>query len=101
VRARVHGSADRPRLSVFRSNRGIHAQLIDDYRGHTVAAVNWTEAQLRGLSRAEQARRAGELIAQRAQAADLQTCVLDRRGYKYHGLVQEFADGARSAGLAF
>jgi large subunit ribosomal protein L18 len=67
VRARVVGSGDRPRLSVYRSNRGIFAQLVDDRAGHTVAAVNWTEPELRKLSAAEQAKRAGELLAERAR----------------------------------
>lgn len=101
IRARVHGSAERPRLAVFRSNRGIHAQLVDDYRGHTLAQVSWTEPDLRGLRPMEQAKRAGELFAQRAQSAGVKSCVFDRRGYKYHGKVKEFADSARSTGLAF
>ena len=66
VRAKVRGSAERPRLSVFRSNRGVFAQLIDDDGGHTVAAVNWIEPELRGLGAMEQAKRVGELIAERA-----------------------------------
>ena len=69
VRAKVHGSAERPRISVFRSNRGIFAQLIDDDAGRTIASVNWTEGDLRGLKRMEQATRAGALLADRAKAA--------------------------------
>ena len=68
VRAKVHGTAERPRISVFRSNRGIFAQLIDDGKGHTVAAVNWIEPDLRKLTASEQAKRAGELLAERAKA---------------------------------
>ena len=100
VRARVRGSAERPRISVFRSNRGIFAQLIDDVKGRTVAAVNWTEPDLRKLSAAEQAKRAGELLAERGKAAGVETCVFDRGGYQYHGRVKAVADGAREAGLA-
>jgi large subunit ribosomal protein L18 len=101
VRAKVHGTAERPRVSVFRSNRGISAQLIDDDAGRTLAAVNWTEAELRGLSRAEQPKRAGELLAQRAKAAGVETVVFDRGGYQYHGRVRALAEGAREGGLAF
>ncbi len=101
VRAKVRGSAERPRLSVFRSNRGVVAQLIDDVSGRTLAAVNWTEADLRELSRMDQARRAGELLAQRAKDAGVETCVFDRGGYRYHGKVKALADGAREAGLRF
>src|SRR5919107_1510605 len=74
----VRGTAKRPRLSVFRSNRGIQAQLIDDVQGHTVAAVNWVEADLKSLARMEQAKKAGELLAERAEAAGVETCVFDR-----------------------
>ena len=100
VRAKVRGSAQRPRISVFRSNRGISAQLIDDDSGRTLAAVNWTESELRSLSPTEQAQKAGELLAQRAQAAGLQTAVFDRGGYQYHGRVKALAEGAREGGLA-
>jgi large subunit ribosomal protein L18 len=101
VRAKVRGSAERPRISVFRSNRGIFAQLIDDDTGRTVASVNWTEADLRGLKRMEQATRAGVLLADRAKAAGVDTAVFDRGGYKYHGRVKALADGAREGGLTF
>ena len=101
VRAKVRGSAERPRLSVFRSNRGISAQLIDDDAARTVAAVEWTEAELRDLAPMEQATRAGELLAERAKAAGAETCVFDRGGYRYHGRVKALADGAREKGLVF
>ena len=101
VRAKVRGTAERPRLSVFRSNRGIQAQLIDDVNGHTLAAVSWTEDELGSLGRMEQAKRAGELIAERAKAAGIETCVFDRGGYRFHGKVQALADGAREGGLRF
>jgi len=101
VRAKVHGSAQRPRISVFRSNRGIFAQLIDDDAGRTIAAVNWTEPELRDLGAMEQARRAGELLAERGKAAGIESAVFDRGGYQYHGRVQALADGARGGGLSF
>jgi large subunit ribosomal protein L18 len=101
VRARIFGSAEKPRLSVYRSNRGIFAQLIDDARGHTLAAVNWTEPELRTLGTKDQAKRAGELLAERAKAAGVETCVFDRGGYRYHGRVQALAEGAREGGLKF
>jgi large subunit ribosomal protein L18 len=101
VRAKVRGSAERPRLSVFRSNRGIGAQLIDDVEGHTLAAVNWTEGDLKPLNSMDQAKRAGELLAERAKAAGVETVVFDRGGYRYHGRVKALADGAREAGLRF
>src|SRR5918992_188827 len=93
--------AERPRLSVFRSNRGIQAQLIDDVQGHTVAAVNWVEADLKELARMEQAKKAGELLAERAKAAGVEECVFDRGGYQFHGKVKALADGAREGGLKF
>jgi large subunit ribosomal protein L18 len=101
VRAKVHGSAERPRISVFRSNRGIFAQLIDDDSGRTLAAVNWTEPELRGLAAMDQARRAGEVLAERAKAAGVESAVFDRGGYQYHGRVAALADGARGGGLTF
>ena len=101
VRAKIHGTAERPRISVFRSNRGISAQLIDDDAGRTLTAVNWTEAELRGLSRADQAKRVGELLAERAKAAGVSEAVFDRGGYQYHGRVKALAEGAREGGLAF
>ena len=101
VRAKVRGTAERPRLSVFRSNRGIQAQVIDDVAGRTLAAVNWTEADLRGLKPMEQATRAGALIAERAKAAGIDTAVFDRGGYRYHGRVKALAEGAREGGLTF
>ncbi len=101
VRAKIRGTAERPRISVFRSNRGIFAQLVDDDHGHTLASVNWTEADLHALRGAEQARKAGALLAERAKAAGVQSAVFDRGGYQYHGRVKAFADGAREAGLDF
>jgi large subunit ribosomal protein L18 len=101
VRAKINGTSERPRLSVFRSNRGIGAQLIDDVAGHTLAAVNWVEADLKSLARMEQAKKAGELLAQRAKEAGVEDCVFDRGGYRYHGKVKALAEGAREGGLKF
>ena len=101
VRAKVRGTAERPRISVFRSNRGIVAQLIDDDAGRTLAAVNWTEADLRDLKPMEQATRVGGLLAERATAAGVDTAVFDRGGYRYHGRVKALAEGAREGGLTF
>ena len=101
VRAKVRGSAERPRISVFRSNRGVFAQLIDDDSGATLAAVNWTESDLRGLKPLEQASQAGQLLAQRAKAAGVDAAVFDLGGYQYHGRVKALAEGAREGGLNF
>jgi len=101
VRAKVRGTAERPRLSVFRSNRGVFAQLIDDDAARTLVAVAWTEAELRELGSMEQAKRAGALLAERAKQAGLETCVFDRGGYRYHGRVRALAEGAREGGLSF
>ena len=101
VRAKVSGTAERPRVSVFRSNRGLFAQLIDDDAGHTLASVQWTEGDLRSLKPMEQAKRAGELLAERAKAEGIETAVFDRGGYQYHGRVQALAEGAREGGLSF
>ena len=101
VRAKVSGTPERPRVSVFRSNRGIAAQLVDDVAGHTLAAVSWTEADLRSLKPVEQATEAGKLLASRAKAAGIDTAVFDRGGYQYHGRVKALAEGAREGGLSF
>ena len=101
VRAKVRGTAQRPRISVFRSNRGLFLQLIDDESGRTLAAVNWTEPELAKLPRIEQATRAGALLAERAKAAGVESVVFDRGGYRYHGRVKALAEGAREGGLAF
>jgi large subunit ribosomal protein L18 len=100
VRAKVRGTSARPRISVFRSNRGMFLQLIDDDAGRTVAAVTWTEPELKSLPRGGQATRVGALLAERAKAAGVQRAVFDRGGYRYHGRVRAVADGAREAGLA-
>ncbi|MDQ2761259.1 MAG: 50S ribosomal protein L18 [Actinomycetota bacterium] len=101
VRAKVRGTAQRPRISVFRSNRGVFAQLIDDDAGRTLTSVNWTEPELRELAPMEQAQRAGALLAQRAKEAGVGSVVFDRGGYRFHGRVRALAQGAREGGLAF
>jgi large subunit ribosomal protein L18 len=101
VRGRVTGSAERPRLSVARSNKRIYAQLIDDERGHTMAAAGSHEAALRGLSKGEAAGEVGKLLAERAKGAGVGRVVFDRGGYKYHGRVRALAEGAREGGLEF
>jgi large subunit ribosomal protein L18 len=101
VRAKVRGSAERPRLSVYRSNRGVFAQLIDDDAARTLASVSWTEPELRKLGSMEQAKRAGALLAERAKGAGVEACVFDRSGYQFHGRVAAVAEGAREGGLKF
>ena len=99
VRAKVSGTATRPRISVFRSNRGLSAQLIDDASARTVAAVNWFEPELRSLPKAERTTRAGQLFAERAKAAGISEAVFDRGGYLYHGHVRTFAEALRETGV--
>jgi large subunit ribosomal protein L18 len=99
VRAKVSGTATRPRISVFRSNHGLSAQLIDDLAGRTLAAVNWFEPELRSLARPERTKRAGEVLAERAKTAGISEAVFDRGGYRYHGHVRAFAEAIREAGI--
>jgi large subunit ribosomal protein L18 len=99
VRAKISGTAARPRISVFRSNRGLSAQVIDDVTGHTVAAVAWFEPDLRGLAKGDRTKRAGELLAERAKAAGVSVAVFDRGGYRYHGHVRAFAEAIRETGI--
>ena len=105
VRKKVFGTAERPRLNVFRSLRHIHAQIIDDERGHTLVAIstldNIVSDELAGLDKTAQAKVVGKALAERAQAKGIQNIVFDRGGYKYHGRVKALADGAREAGLEF
>jgi large subunit ribosomal protein L18 len=101
VRAKIRGSADRPRLSVYRSNRGVFAQLIDDDAGKTLASVSWIEGDLKGKKPMEQAKQAGQTLAKRASEAKIETCVFDRGGYRFHGRVKALAEGAREGGLKF
>ena len=99
VRAKVTGTAERPRISVFRSNQGISAQLVDDVAGRTLAAVNWYEPDLRELNKPDRTKRAGETLAERAKAAGISEAVFDRGGYRYHGNVRAFAEAIREGGI--
>lgn len=105
VRRRVAGSVERPRLSVFRSNMHIYAQVIDDTTGHTLAAASTVEKELAeqvsGQTKVERAKAVGKMIAERAKQAGVGKVVFDRGGFKYHGRVQALADAAREAGLDF
>jgi large subunit ribosomal protein L18 len=98
VRRKVSGTAERPRLSVYRSNAHIYAQLVDDDAGNTLAAADSREVG-DAENRKEAARKVGELIANRASGAGIETVVFDRGGNKYHGRIAALAEGARSGGL--
>ncbi len=98
LRRRIYGTAERPRLSVYRSNVHIYAQLVNDDEGNTLAAADSREVG-DSENRTEAARKVGELVAQRAQDADIEEVVFDRGGNKYHGRVAALAEGARSGGL--
>ena len=101
IRGKVAGTSERPRLAVFRSNRGIFAQLIDDQNARTLAASSWL--QLKGFKgdKTEQAAEVGKKLAESAKAAGVATCVFDRGGYRFHGRVAAIAEGAREGGLRF
>jgi large subunit ribosomal protein L18 len=101
IRGKVSGTAERPRLMVFRSNRGISAQLVDDTRGHTLAAASWLSLKKFKGNKVEQAAEVGKLLAKNAKAAGIERCVFDRGGYLYHGRVKALADGAREGGMEF
>jgi len=105
VRKRTQVTKDRPRLSVFRSLKGIYAQVIDDIEGHTLAAASTLDKEIRdqitGLNKTEQARVVGETLARRAKARGVKKVVFDRGGCKYHGRVRSLAEGARAGGLEF
>jgi len=105
VRKRVQGTRSHPRLSVFRSLKHIYAQVIDDTKGHTLAAASTLDSEIRGrlngLKKTEQARLVGELIAQRSRRRRIKRVVFDRGGYKYHGRVKALAEAAREGGLEF
>lgn len=103
IRARLEGSMERPRLSVFRSNQHLYAQLVDDLKGHTLVAASTLEADLKGKvgGSVEGAKTVGNLIAKRALAKNISMVVFDRSGYLYHGRIKAVADAAREAGLKF
>ena len=102
VRGKVAGTAERPRLVVSRSNRGIVAQLVDDSNGRTVASASWMQVakSFKG-NKSAQAAEVGKLLAQKAKSANVDAAVFDRAGYLYHGRVKALADGAREGGLKF
>ena len=101
VRKKVRGTAERPRLAVFRSSKHVYAQVIDDVHGRTVAAASTTETDLRAVATGtvDAAKSVGKLVGERAKAAGVETVVFDRGGFRYHGRVAGVADGAREAGL--
>ncbi|MGC8633683.1 MAG: 50S ribosomal protein L18 [Candidatus Limnocylindrales bacterium] len=103
IRLTLQGTAARPRLAVFRSTDQIYAQVIDDTRGHTLAAASSLEREIRALevTKTERARTVGRLVAERARAAGIGQVVFDRAGFRYHGRVKSLADAAREAGLEF
>ena len=100
-RKRIAGTAERPRLAVFRSNRGIEAQLVDDQNGTTLASASWAGLASFTGNKSEQAAEVGKLLAANAKSAGVETCVFDRSGYLYHGRVRSLAEGAREGGLRF
>ena len=101
VRAKVSGTAERPRLAVFRSNRGIFAQLVDDESGRTLASASWTAMGESSGSKSDQAAEVGKALAAAARGAGIERCVFDRGGYLFHGRVKALAEGAREGGLQF
>ena len=105
VRKKVSGSAERPRLSIFRSNAHIYAQVIDDLDGHTLASASSVDTKLlpdlAGKTKTEDAQAVGKLVAERALAAGISKVVFDRGGFRYHGRIKALADAAREAGLNF
>lgn len=101
IRSKLAGTAERPRLTVHRSNNGVQAQVIDDRAGRTLVSATWLEADVKGLPRGERSAKVGKLVAERAKAAGIESVVFDRGGYLYHGRVKALADSAREAGLKF
>ncbi len=101
VRKHVFGTANRPRLDVYRSNKNIYAQIIDDVKGHTLASASTLDKNINGTTKTDQAKSVGKLIAQRASKKNIKQVVFDRGGYLYHGRVQALADAARQGGLEF
>jgi len=101
VRDKVEGTADRPRLIVSRSNKGIAAQLVDDMEGKTLASASWLQLKSFKGNKTEQAGEVGKLLAQNAKQAGVEAVVFDRGGYLYHGRVKALADAAREGGLSF
>ena len=101
IRKRLEGTTDRPRLSVFRSNKGIYGQIIDDIKGVTLVAASTPELGEKTTLNIESSKSVGKKLAEKAIAAGVQTIVFDRNGYLYHGNIKAFAEGAREGGLKF
>lgn len=101
IRGKISGTAERPRLSIFRSNKNIYAQLIDDMAGVTLASASTLDENVSDATKVEQAAAVGKAIAEAAKAKNISTVVFDRSGYLYHGRVQALADAARENGLDF
>jgi large subunit ribosomal protein L18 len=101
IRGKVSGTAERPRLAVYRTNKGISAQLIDDREGKTLAAASWINLKNAKGNKTDQATEVGKLLAANAKSAGVEKCVFDRGGYLYHGRVKALAEGAREGGLSF
>ena|SRR5690242_12096261 len=101
LRKKIRGTGDRPRLAIYRSNKHVCAQVIDDVKGHTVASASSLEKELKGAVNAEGAKKVGKAVGERAVKAGVKAVVFDRGGYRYHGVVASLAEGAREAGLEF
>ncbi len=101
IRNVIAGTADKPRLTVHRSNKGVHAQVIDDRAGKTLASASWLDAEIKSLPRSERSAKVGALVASRATQAGVKKVVFDRGGYLYHGRVKAVAEAAREGGLEF
>ena len=101
VRGKISGTAERPRLVVHRSNRGIFAQLVDDEAARTLASATWLQQRSTKGTKTEQAAAVGKALAAAAKKAGIETCVFDRAGYLYHGRVKALAEAAREGGLRF
>ncbi len=102
IRRKIQGTAERPRLSVYKSNTNIYVQLIDDLKGHTLAAASSKELDLKGKNvNVSSSKEVGKKLAEKAVANGIHTVVFDRSGYKYHGRIKALADGAREGGLKF
>ena len=101
IRKSIHGTSARPRLSVYRSNQHMYAQLIDDLAGHTMASASSLDSDVEGNVPKEVSRNVGKRLAERAQEAGIKKVVFDRSGYRYHGRVKALAEGAREGGLNF
>jgi len=101
IRNKVAGTADRPRLTVHRSNNGLHAQIVDDRAGVTLVSASWQDSSIKTSKRGERPEKVGTLVAERAKAAGITSVVFDRGGYLYHGRVKTLAEAARAGGLDF